>query len=276
MKNFIKKVCMVLSITLLFSYYLIAQEDAEPKMPKFITATTFHYNMDLEDATPEKWKAVEKKFFDNVTSKNDFILGTDVLVHYFTSDNTEVIFINVFASWGDIEAAQKKSEELIKEAWPDEAKRKEYFKKRNSYYVDLHSDEIYAAGPGAKNLTEKSSEPMVMYIQVSKFASPEGGTLKEYEALSKEYNEAIIQKNDLIKAYYPNYHSWGADRRDFLQAFVFTSLADIEKSFDKTEELEKANWPDEAKRKEFFKKLNKYFTGLHSDYIYHNVPELVK
>lgn len=276
MKNSIKKACMVLSLSLLFNFYLIAQEDSEPKEPKFITATTFHWNVDLEDATPEKWKAVEKEFFDNVTAKNEFILGTDVLVHYFTSDNTEVIFVNAFASWGDIEAAQKRSGELIEEAWPDEEKRKEYFKKRNSYYVDLHSDEIYAAGSNAKIMAEKSTEPLVMYVQISKFASPEGGTQKEYEALSKEYNEAIIQKNDLIKAYYPNFHSWGADRRDFLEAYVFTSLADIENSFDKSEELMKANWPDEAKRKEFFKKLNKYYTGLHSDYIYHNVPELVK
>lgn len=276
MKNVNNGAIMALSVVLLLNLSVWAQESSEPKTPKFITATTFHFNMELEDATPKEWQAVEKEFFDKVTSKNEYILGTDVLVHYFTADNTEVVFIAAYGSWADIEAGQKRSSELIKEAWPDEAKRKEYFKKQQSYYVDLHSDEIYAAGSMVKIMTEKPNEPLVMYVQVSKLASPEGGTQKEYDELYKEYNEAVIQKNDLIKAYYPNYHSWGADRRDFLEAYVFTSLGDVEKSFEKNEELVKANWPDEAKRKEYFKKLNKYYTGLHSDYVYHNVPELNK
>ncbi len=276
MRNFKRRLSLILSIALLCNMAVLAQEDSEPKGPKFIVATTFHFNMDMEDATPKDWKAVEKELFDNVTTKNELIMGTNVLVHYFSADNTEVIFIAAYASWADIEAAQKRSGELVKEAWPDEEKRKEYFKKRNSYYVDLHSDEIYAIGSNGKQMVEKSTEPLVMYVQVSKLASSEGGTQKEFNELSKKYNEEVIQKNDFVKAYYPNYHSWGADRRDFLEAYVFTSLTDIEKSFKKNEELTKAAWPDEAKRKEFFKKMNKYYTGLHSDYIYHTVPELAK
>jgi hypothetical protein len=276
MKNFKRTLAVLLSIALVTHLPVNAQEDSEPKVPKFVTVTTFHWNLDLEDATPKAWKAVEKEFFDKVTSKNEYILGTDVLVHFFTADNTEVVFVAAYGSWADIEAGQNRSGELIKEAWPDEENRKAYFKKRNSYYDGRHSDEIYAAGSKAKLMTEKPAEPLVMYVQVSKFGSPEGGTQKEYNELSKEYNEEVIQKNEFVKAYYPNFHSWGADRRDFLEAYAFTSFADIENSFNKNEELTKAHWPDEAKRKEFFKKLNRYYTGLHSDYIYHNVPELNK
>jgi len=53
-------------------------------------------------------------------------------------------------------------------------------------------------------------------------------------------------------------------------------MADVEKSFDRTTELIKANWPDEATRKAFFEKMNKYFTGVHGDYVYKNIPELMK
>ena len=267
---------MILSIALLINMPLIAQEDSEAKTPKFIVATTFHWNMDLEDFSMDEWKATEKEFFNKVTNKNEYILGTDVVMHYFTADNTEITFVATYGSWTDIEAAQKRNGELVKEAWPNEEERQAFFKKKNSVYADEHSDEIYAPGSGHKLITEKSTEPMVIYIQKRKLGSPDDGDQDEYAALTKEYNEAVIQKNDLIKGYFPNYHAWGSDRRDFLEVFAFTSLADVEKSFDKTEELVKAAWPDEAKRKEFFEKLSKYYTGIHSDYIYHNVPELIK
>ena len=271
-----RSTAIALSIAFLFNVSLMAQEESEPKAPKFIVATTFHWNMDGETPSAEDWQATEKEFFDKVTSKNEYILGTGVMVHYFTADNSELIFIATFGSWADIEAGQKRSGELVNEAWPDEEARKAFFKKKNSAYADAHSDEIYVPAPGYKPPAENSGEPMVMYFQKRKLAFPDDGSQEEYAQLEKEYNDAVTQKNDLIKAYYPNYHSWGADRRDFLAVSVFSSLADIEKSFEKTGELVNAAWPDEAKRQEFFKKLGKYYTGEHSDYVYHNVPELAK
>jgi hypothetical protein len=276
MKKIMRSTVMILSIAFFFNVSLMAQEDSEPQAPKFIVATTFHWDVVGDTPSQEDWKATEKEFFDKVTSQNEYILGAAVMVHYFTADNSELIFIATYGSWADIEAGQKRSGELINEAWPNEEERKAFFKKRNSAYTDLHSDEIYAPAPGVKVPAENSGETMVMYFQKSKFAFPEDGSQDEYTQLAKEYNDAVTQKNDLIKAYYPNYHSWGADRRDFLEVSVFSSLADIEKSFEKTEELVNAAWPDEAKRKEFFKKSGKYFTGEHSDYIYHSVPELSK
>jgi len=44
----------------------------------------------------------------------------------------------------------------------------------------------------------------------------------------------------------------------------------------KNGELAKAHWPDENERKDFYARYSRYFTGLHSDYIYQNVPELMK
>jgi hypothetical protein len=276
MKKIMRSTAIALSIAFLFNISLMAQEDSEPKAPKFIVATTLHWDLGGDTPSQKDWKATEKEFFDKVTSKNEYILGTGVMVHFFTADNSELIFVASYGSWADIEAGQKRNGELINEAWPDEEERKAFFKKKNSAYSDLHSDEIYVPAPGVKLPTENSGEPMVMYFQKRKFAFPDNGSGDEFTQLEKEYNDAVIQKNDLIKAYYPNYHAWGSDRRDFIEVSVFSSLADIEKSFEKTEELVNAAWPDEAKRKEFFKKSSKYYTGEHSDYVYHNVPELAK
>jgi len=57
---------------------------------------------------------------------------------------------------------------------------------------------------------------------------------------------------------------------------VYSSLADLEKTGEATQALIKAHWPDEAKRKDFFEKLDKYFENWHGDALYRNVPVLRK
>jgi hypothetical protein len=82
-------------------------------------------------------------------------------------------------------------------------------------------------------------------------------------------------KNKYIKGFFVHAHRWGADARDRTEVGVYNNLADIEKAFDENERLVKAHWPDEEKRKAFFKDFNKMFSG-HGDYIYTNVPKLSK
>jgi hypothetical protein len=125
-------------------------------------------------------------------------------------------------------------------------------------------------------MKEKATEPMVFYVRVSHLAFPEDGKTEEIAAMMDEYNANVIAKNDVIKAYYPHRHYWGSDSRDFIEAFVVESLADVEKALDKNGELTKTHWPDDEKRKEFFAKMGKYFTGWHADYLYTHVPELSK
>lgn len=68
----------------------------------------------------------------------------------------------------------------------------------------------------------------------------------------KEFNEKVTMKNPFIKDYYPHRYAWGADSRDFMEAFLFDSMADLDKSSDKDDELIKAAWPKETDRKAFF------------------------
>lgn len=140
----------------------------------------------------------------------------------------------------------------------------------------MHSDEIYSSVKGAKFMKEKATEPMVYYVRKSHLAFPEDGKTEDIVTMMDEYNENIIAKNDIIKAYYLNRHYYGSDSRDFIEAFVVESLAVVEKALDKNSELAKAHWPDDGKRKAFFTQMGKYFTGWHADYLFTHVLELSK
>ena len=250
----------------------IAQEDKN----YYVTATTLHWNMDNENFSMDEWKATEKEYLDKVVKKNPLIIGQEVLMHYFTTDNTELILVTTYESWDAIEKAGAKDDELIQAAWPDEKARKAYFEKKANYYAHNHSDEIYSTYRGAKIPKANFDKPMVYYVRESVFAYPKDGNQKDFNALRDQYLAAVVNKNDLVKAYYPNVHAWGADNTNFTEVFVVDALCDLEKALDKNGELFKATWDTDAKRKEYNDKMGKYFTGVHRDYMYRSVPELTK
>jgi hypothetical protein len=256
----------MLICTFLLGVTTYAQADQKPV---YITVTTMYRNL---DADAKDWRKTEQEYYDKVTSKNDLIIGSEILTHYFTANSSEILSVSVYKTWEDIEKANDVSDELIKKAWPDEKARKAFFDKQRTYYMPKHSDEIYTSQPmaGEKQLKTDSKEPMIVYIRKSQLSmNGQGKGLKEY-------NEKVTLKNPLIKAYYPHRHAWGADSRDFMEAFLFDSFCDIEKSGDKDDELIKAAWPKEADRKAFFDEMRKAFTGIHGDYIYRNEPTMSK
>lgn len=266
---------MVITAVLLLcnSTIVLAQEEA--KVPQYYTVTKMHWNMDYEDFDLDTWKAVEKEFLDKVVMKNEHLLASSIYLHHTSADNTELLYVQAYESWDAIDKAAERNGELSKEAWSDDEERKAYFKKRNAYYSNLHSDEIYATMSGAKVLQEPTKD-MILYLRTSHFAFPEDGTLDEFKTLRSEFNEKVIQKNELIKGYYPGAHAYGADRTEFVEAYFFDSAADLDKMFDRSDELMKESWPDEEARKERGKKVGKYFTGVHGDAIYTMIYGLSK
>jgi hypothetical protein len=246
-----------------------AQEKEEKAKPVFITMTTLHRSMDVK---AKDWKASEQEYFDKVTSKNDLIIGSEILTHYYTDDNTEIILVNVYKTWEDIEKAGTVSDELIKKAWPDEKARTAFFDKYEKFYTPVHSDEIYQSitSVGEIPYKDQTKKPMIVYIRKSQINM--AGKGKNV----KEFNEKITFKDPYIKAYYPFRHSWGSNSTDFNEAFFYDSLADLEKSSEKIDELIKSTWPNEKDADAFFDELEKSFTGKHSDYIYRNIPSLSK
>jgi hypothetical protein len=241
--------------------------------PKFLVITRVHFNT-KSDFTLDQWKAHEREYFEKVTQKNDLIIGTNVLRHFYTNDNSEVLFATTYRTWDDIDKAAAKSEELIKAAWPDEAKRNAFLDKQASFYTSEHADEIRAILPNTKPFVGTTEQ--IYYVRTSRLAYPTDGKPGEFKELSNEFAQNVTLKNSLLKGYYPSRHQWGADSREYSEAFVYSSLDDMEKAVLENETLIKAHWPDETKRKEFFAKLDKYFEPWHGDAMFKHVPELRK
>ncbi len=265
----IKKVFMtMLAFTLLFNITANAQEEEKEEFsPVFLTITTSHRTSD-PDVDFSDWMKTEKEYFDNVTMKNDLIIGSGVYFHYFSPDDSEVIQVSVYASWADIETATDKSSELVESHWPDKDARAAYFKKRNSYYSGMHSDEIMTSLPYQIDVVSESTDPLIYYVKKNQRGTGDGSGFKEYF-------ENVTKKNSYVKGYFTHVHRYGSNSRDASEVFVFEKFEDIEKAFDEDNKLVKEHWPDEEKRKEFFKGYNKIFSG-HGDSIYQNVPELEK
>jgi hypothetical protein len=260
---------------LLLSTITITAQDDTAKGPQYVVMTTLHWNMDNNDFDMDEWKATEKEYMDKVTKKNEHIMSAGFYLHNITPDNTELVYVQSFPNWNAIDLASKRNGELAREAWADKDARKAFFDKQSAYYATMHSDEIYATMPNAKPISDVN-DGNIVYVRTSQFNFPKDGTNAEFNETFKEYVENITHKNEFIKGYYPMEHAYGADKRDFLEAYFLNSLTDMDKMFEKNGELYNAHWKDEAARKEMNEKGGKYFTGVHGDAVYSVVPELRK
>lgn len=246
-------------------------EQKEENKPVYLTITTAHWS-ENPDTDYSDWKGTEKLYFDNVTSKNELIISSGVYTHYMTADNSEVVFVNVYKSWGDIEKSNEENKRLAKEAWPNEEERKEFFKKQRGYYSASHSDEIYLSEPYTMQLKEKSDKSLIYYVRKSDLSLNGDGNVEKF----KEFFEKITKNTTTSKAYYTHRHLWGSNAREFSEVLVFDNLADIEMYFEEVDVLIEKTWPEKEERKVFFEGLDKLFTGKHGDFVFKNVPELAK
>jgi hypothetical protein len=267
------RILFAIAIMLLCFNTSIAQE-AQPS-PQYYTVTTMHWDMDYDG--DDDWMAIEKEYFDKVVMKNEYILGSSYYGHRYTADNSELLYVNVYADWAAIDNATKRNAELAKQAWPDKAARDAFFKKRDAFTTAYHSDEIYAVLPGTKHNPEASGESRILYYQTKHFAFPSDGTDEEFEKLHLEYVNNVINKNEIIVGYYPHAHAWGSDKREFKEAYLLNSMADLETMATRNQELMTEYWKDkDDARKAYWKANMKYTTGFHGDAIYAEIPELSK
>lgn len=263
----------VVALLLLTNVSVTVAQDAAPARPMYVAVTTMQSSGEGSQAD---WIAVEKEFMDKVTKKNEYIMSAGYYTHLYTEDSREIMYVQTYASWDAIDDATDRNNELIKEAWPNEAERDAFFKKKESFYNDFHSDEIYATMEGAKVPTAAATKDRVVYMRKRHFAFPDDGTQKEFKELNDAFVNNVIKKNELVQAYYPIVHAWGSDRRDYIEVFVYDSMGDMEKSTDRSGELIQAQWPDEKARTAMSDKMSKYFMGYHADYVYMSVHELSK
>ena len=258
MKTTTNRFFISLITIILFWGLSFSQENARPM---YVTMTTMYWNNE-SDMTNEEWAAGEKEYMEKVTNKNEHIMWAGYATHLMTPNSNEVIYAQTYASWDAIEKAADRSAELEKEAWPDEATRREFLSKMNSAYKIYHSDEIYATVPGAKQLSGELPDGAIVYMRKNKRAFPKDGSWEEYNNLNKKMLENVINKNEHLRAYYPSQHAYGSDRRDFIEIFYLNSLADLDKAFEKNQELTNDAFTEEEREA-----MGKYFSS-HGDFVY--------
>jgi hypothetical protein len=249
-------------------------QDDQPT-PRFYIVSTMHWNTDYAEGSGDRWMEIEKEYLEKVTKKNEYIMGSSYYTHMLSPDSRELLQVQVFASWEDIEKAAERNGELTREAWPDQEARQAYFTEKNKYYDEFHSDEIYNVMDMAVPMEDFSQEA-ILYMRKSKWTFPEDGSGQEFMELYQGNLDNIIKKNEYIKGYYPSNHFYGSDRRDFIEAYFVKSLTDLDNMFNRNNELAQEAWPDADERQERGRKWNKYFAGSHSDAVYYYISELTK
>ncbi|MCP9201601.1 hypothetical protein MKO06_16960 [Gramella sp. GC03-9] len=261
----------VVLLALMLSMAASTQESSQDFKPVYITMTTTHWNDDPETDFSD-WLATEQEYFKNVTAKNDLIISSGVYTHYFTPDNSEIVMVNVYENWDDIEKANDLNQKLVEEAWPDDKARQAIFDKQAKYYKPDHRDEIYLSMRYYIPESASNGEPRIFYVRNSQLAMDGQGS----PATFNEFYEKVTRKSKKLKGYYTHRHLWGANSRDMAEVFVFDKLGDIEEFFEEEANLVSAAWADEKEREDFMKEMNKNFTGKHADLVYRSVPELMK
>jgi len=122
----------------------------------------------------------------------------------------------------------------------------------------------------------KTKEEGHFYVIMTwKTVMPEGGSAEERDSLLLEFQEAVTKKNEKILSSRNLRHYYGSDLRDWVVITEYETWADIEEAGKIGDELCKQKWPDEEERKEYFRKIMKYFS-THSDEIYKDLPKFGK
>lgn len=222
------------------------------------------------------WQTAQKEYFDKVTAKNELVVASNLLVHYYTPDASEVLFYSLYNSWEDVEKAADRDNELIKAAWPDSIKRRAATQKLSDFFTSQHSDEIMRTIPQLHGKQQQDTSAHIYYVRTSHLSFPKDGTNAEILGGLNEYTDKVMAKNDMLKGYYPFTHFYGADSREFTEVFVYNSLTDLEKATKVNTDLMNKSWPDAKKREEMGNKITRYFEPWHADAIYQSLPGFQK
>jgi hypothetical protein len=103
----------------------------------------------------------------------------------------------------------------------------------------------------------------------------DSATRAERDAILKEYFTKVTMKNEFVLHQSQMNHFFTDDSREFVTITEYAKLGDIEKAFDRDNELERQAWPDGQKREQFMNKMNSYFT-YHKDAIFNGIASLNK
>jgi hypothetical protein len=135
MKN--ASIGFLLAVAIAFSGMLYAQEEE----PNVYIVTTWE-SLNPEDGSNAELDSLTAIWVDNVVNKNEFIVNEIRMTHLWGSNSADYVIFTEYNKFGDIEKAQNRNSELIREIMPDDEERAEYFDAVFKYFGN-HSDEIY-------------------------------------------------------------------------------------------------------------------------------------
>lgn len=139
---------LTFALVLSFAVMLLSANSFAQEEGNYYTVTTWKISSP-EDGSMSEFAQMMQEWYDKVVSKNEYIISERVMRHQSGADMRDWVFITEYASWNDIDAANKKQNELIEAGWPDKNERDAFFNKFWKY-TDTHSDEIYQEIPSIR------------------------------------------------------------------------------------------------------------------------------
>jgi len=104
---------------------------------------------------------------------------------------------------------------------------------------------------------------------------PENGSVSEFKALFKEFQEKITNANQYVVSECVLQHLSGSDSRDLVIITEYENWNHIDAAATKQNQLMETAWKTTEARDTFFSKFNKYFL-MHTDEMYTGLKELNK
>lgn len=219
-------------------------------------------------------------FTEAITRKNDKILSEQSMRHTYGPDSRDWIVVRECANWADIEAARKTNRKLSRETWPDQKKRRAFFRELNKYWLPGHGDEVYTAltkfEKRAPQMTSGSDENHIFAITTRKTTRPDGGSTAKRDSMLALVQEAVVMKNDKIISRRILNHLYGMDNRDWIVVTEYANWEDVTEAGNVSRELRRKRWPDQEERRAFFTELGTYWLPQHSDQIYTGLSKFEK
>jgi hypothetical protein len=132
-------VLVLVTVFASFSTSLMAQDN----QGNIFVVTTFERAFP-KDGSNRELDSLSAIYSEKCFAKNDYIVSYKVIRHFWGHNNTDFIQMMEVKSWGDIEKANDKINELFMSAWTTSADRKKFNDAYNKFFTGKHSDEIYS------------------------------------------------------------------------------------------------------------------------------------
>ncbi|MBC8345759.1 MAG: hypothetical protein ISR89_06090 [Candidatus Marinimicrobia bacterium] len=245
-----------------------------------VVTVSMYYMNDMDEVEDGSWTKMGELMEKESTIMNRLdkdMISSLVLGHRWSGSLNEVVHIREWKSIADADKSTVGSGDMRKKGWPNEEKRKAFFKDYGKYWQSKHTDlavmEMVTSRVkrNKKKITENSVVTVIEYY-LKPMSQVEGGSIEEREALFDEYFKKVVMKNDKIISRRELKHYWsgslGGGKIPVHNVTEYANMVDADNNSLSKEAIEKA-WPVEEERKAFFQKRNKYIAWGHKDIAVH-------